>query len=117
MSNDQSNAVSKLLTIDFAKFLESIPPGKLVEVPDLGILDNRAAYLEENTKLNKCDIRIYCDHESCNGIRFFRRIEKGNEYLKTEDHSFLYISYQCSNCRYTTRTYSLALKYRRRRKY
>ena len=56
------------------------------------------------------EIQLHCDHENCNGIRFFRCVSGDENPLKTNEYKFFYVKYRCSNCQRVEKTFSLAAK-------
>lgn len=95
--------------IAFSEFLESTPPSSVTEINDLvEAIYHRGGYLA-GYRLLKPEIQLHCPHDSCNGTRFFRCTTKSQVLVK-EEFSFEYISYICSNCRQTEKTFSLAIK-------
>ncbi|GHA22184.1 hypothetical protein GCM10008090_35030 [Arenicella chitinivorans] len=95
--------------VTFAEFLENTPPSSLTEINDLV----EATYYQSGGisgyTLAKPEIQLHCPNDSCNGTRFFRCTTR-NSISVSEDFSFEYISYICSNCRQTEKTFSLAFK-------
>ena len=90
----------------FSEFLESIPPSNLMSISDLSVTKNRGstyAYYELLTP----DIQLHCPDDACNGTRFFR-CTSSEPSVPDDEFKFFYISYRCSNCQKTTKTFSLA---------
>jgi hypothetical protein len=56
------------------------------------------------------ELQLHCSHESCNGTRFFRCVSGVNTCLEVNDYEFVYVTYRCSNCQETEKTFSLAAK-------
>ena len=56
------------------------------------------------------EIQLHCDHENCNGIRFFRCVSGKDKYLESKDYEFFYVTYRCSNCQRVQKIFSLAAK-------
>ena len=96
----------------FSEFLQNTPPNQLAHISDLAISQNVGPYPSIEKKINAPELRLHCPHESCNGVRFFRCIDLLVD-RKSLDHrtiSYLYVRYQCSNCKETLKVYSLAAK-------
>ena len=96
-----------------AEFLESTPPNRLSHIADLSI--RKTSRFNENVSLvmHKPEIQLHCEHENCNGLRFFRAksdTPDTTNYLTSENYSFFYVTYRCSNCQQTIKTFSLAAK-------
>lgn len=95
--------------ITFSEFLESIPPSSITEINDLVEVIRYQGGGISGYKLAKPEIQLHCPNDSCNGTRFFRCTTR-NPISVSEEFSFQYISYICSNCRQTEKTFSLAIK-------
>lgn len=89
----------KAYLIPFAEFLESTPPTITAKIEDMASKEH-VAYLFTP------QIQLHCPSDSCNGTRFFRysgqRILLGSEEFKK-----CFLTYLCSNCRKTFKTFSL----------
>lgn len=109
MSEERKEIQEGHEAIGFAEFLESTPPSSLTEINDLV----KASYYQNGgvsgVYLTRPEIQLHCPDDNCNGTRFFRCTTKGAISV-SEDFSFEYISYICSNCRKTEKTFSLAVK-------
>ena len=91
----------------FSEFLQNTPPNQGARISDLVGLYPR---LEQ--KINAPELRLHCSYESCNGDRFFRCLDLPDHRKSLDQGTFnyLYIRYQCSNCKNTLKVYSLAAK-------
>jgi hypothetical protein len=89
-------------------FLESTPPNQMIQISDVSEWQ-RDRYGSYNV-MRTPEIQIHCNHESCNGVRFFRCIEGKGTHLKTEGHKYFYMTYICSNCQRIKKTFSIAAK-------
>ncbi len=91
-----------------AEFLESTPPNQVIHISDLSEWKRNQyrAYKGMRTP----EIQLHCDHEKCNGVRFFRCVSGHKQQLKSDDYSFFYVTYVCSNCQRVRKTFSLAAK-------
>ncbi len=91
-----------------AEFLESTPPNQLIHISDL----SHYTYTPHGSQnvMRTPEIQLHCDHENCNGIRFFRSVSGKDKYLETKDYAFFYVTYRCSNCQLVQKTFSLAAK-------
>lgn len=109
MSEEKKEIQQGHEAIGFAEFLESTPPSSLTEINDLV----KASYYQSGgisgVYLTKPEIQLHCPDDNCNGTRFFRCTTQRSISV-SEDFSFEYISYICSNCRKTEKTFSLAVK-------
>lgn len=91
-----------------SEFLESTPPNQLIHISDLSISKNQD-YVQRNIMVTP-EIQLHCDHEKCNGTRFFRCVSGGGQYLLPKNYEFFYVTYRCSNCQRVEKTFSLAAK-------
>ncbi|MDY0374638.1 MAG: hypothetical protein RBQ72_02780 [Desulfobacterium sp.] len=104
----QTEVKQETVSIPFSEFLESIPPSTLTEISDLTETDRRPSGYESH-KLLTPEIQLHCPDDACNGTRFFR-CKTSQPSVKNDGFSFFYISYICSNCRKTEKTFSLAAR-------
>lgn len=94
--------------IPLSEFLETIPPSTLTDIEDL----TETKYYGPGRpyyELLTPDIQLHCPDDACNGTRFFR-CRTSQPKVGTDGFSFFYISYVCSNCRKTEKTFSLAAR-------
>lgn len=93
-----------------AEFLESTPPNQLIQISDLSQWKSDH-WGKFNNVLKTPEIQLHCDHEDCNGIRFFRCVlGAGKNLYKQSDYDFFYLTYRCSNCQKVQKVFSLAAK-------
>lgn len=91
-----------------AEFLENTPPNQLIHISDLSVWKQRQ-YVGDNL-MQTPEIQMHCDHENCNGTRFFRCVSGSDKSLDKKDYEFFYVTYRCSNCQRVEKTFSLAAK-------
>jgi hypothetical protein len=91
-----------------AEFLESTPPNQLIDISDIAVWKHEG-YCNHNI-MRTPEIQLHCDHERCNGARFFRCVSGGGKYLEAKDYEFFYVTYRCSNCQKVEKTFSIAAK-------
>ncbi len=91
-----------------ASFLESTPPNQLIHISDLS--EWKVVDYGYRNVMRTPEIQLHCDHEACNGTRFFRCVSGGRKYLESNDYKFFYVTYRCSNCQRVEKTFSLAAK-------
>lgn len=96
--------------IAMAEFLEGIPPNQLIHISDISQWTYVNQYSQSVNLLQTPELQLHCDHEDCNGIRFFRCISEGLKYFSEKKYEYLYLTYQCSNCQHVEKTFSLAAK-------
>ena len=88
-------------------FLEGTPPNRESHISDLS--EYKMCQYGRRNVMRTPEIQLHCSSDSCNGIRFFRCISGAGKTLK-ESYEYIYVTYQCSNCQKTVKTYSLAVK-------
>jgi hypothetical protein len=93
-----------------AEFLEGNPPNQIINISDIAVWKIPSGYSTRKNIMRTPEIQLHCSHESCNGTRFFRCVSGVGELLKNNDYEFFYITYRCSNCQKTEKTFSLAAK-------
>jgi hypothetical protein len=94
--------------IPFAEFLENTPPSTLTKITELVNEVYSGPY--SDYKLVFPEIQLHCPDDACNGTRFFRCTTKNRPAIPEKTYNFIYISYICSNCQKTEKTFSLAAK-------
>ena len=92
-----------------AEFLESTPPNQLIHISDLSQWHNTGYGLYNNV-MRTPEIQLHCDHENCNGIRFFRCVSGKETHLESKNSEYFYVTYLCSNCQRVKKAFSLAAK-------
>ena len=102
----QDQTETKIVRQTFSEFLENSPPNQVVHVSDLVTL-----YASYEKRINAPELRLHCSYESCSGVRFFRSLELpiNRKALDQDTLNYLYIRYQCDNCKNTQKVYSLAV--------
>lgn len=89
-----------------AEFLETIPPNQVCKISDLVFT------LQDGTTpwfiLRRSQLALHCTDDKCNGVRFFRCVDSDKYDLPTDGFRDMYIRYVCSNCRNTTKTFSVS---------
>lgn len=109
MSDKNTDEVKEEIVYQtIAEFLESTPPNQLIHISDLSRL--RHTQYSEYNAMQTPEIQLHCDHDKCNGVRFFRCISGENKNLKSGDYEFFYVTYRCSNCQIVQKTFSIAAK-------
>ena len=92
-----------------SEFLESTPPNQRIHISDL-VTVSGSAYNGFRYKIRTPEIQLHCQHERCNGTRFFRCISGDDNYININGFNFFYVTYICSNCQKVEKTFSLAAK-------
>jgi len=91
-----------------AEFLEGLAPNQLSNISDV----SERKYVNGS---GTCDImrtpeiQLHCSSDACNGVRFFRCVSGQGKRLK-EKYEFIYLTYKCSSCQNSEKTFSLAVK-------
>jgi hypothetical protein len=91
----------------FSQFLESTPPYADENISDLVVVErapNGTSHL-----LARPQIRLYCENEACQGLRFFETLES-KTWLSDEKWINDFLRYVCRNCRRTVKTFSLRFR-------
>lgn len=90
--------------MQFSDFLEQIPPGVTLEIEDLF----KGATATSTHTLSNTDIQLYCESETCNGIRFFGQSQgQAADHTSTQE---IFLKYFCRNCRSRFKTFALRIK-------
>ncbi len=110
MSDAEQKVQEASESILFAEFLESSPPSSVVHVSDVAT----PQYMQGTSvcvgyNLSVPEIRLHCPSDTCGGVRFFRRTTKNLPSLDKEEYKFFFLSFVCSNCRATEKTFALAV--------
>jgi len=94
--------------ISFSEFLESTQPGVVTAIDGL----TKARYYNSGGisgyGLSTPEIQLHCSHDACNGVRFFRPAPNSSVDITDSTYKYLYLSYTCSNCQKSEKTFSLA---------
>ena len=91
----------------WAEFLASSPPDSTEDLRDL--FSPIAVGQGEAAELNSPDIFLYCDHEKCQGWRYFEHAEGSKRTSDRSGWHTLFVSYCCRNCQQTTKTFAVAV--------
>ena len=104
MSAKKAGGVKEKPTLmPLAEFLEGTAPGNVISVS--GLVQYRQ--YPAGHMFVAPEIQLHCGSDSCNATMFFRRTEKPLE-LTANEWRFFYVTYRCSNCQNTEKTFSLA---------
>ncbi|RYZ18737.1 MAG: hypothetical protein EOO16_21745 [Chitinophagaceae bacterium] len=108
MSDIEGAGAPKTATTDelitFASFLESVPPSQMRAI--LSIARKKQSGTSFHYVLNEPQLRLHCTHEDCAGLRFFRATSE-DIYMKVGEVRTIFLDYVCSNCRVSTKSFSL----------
>ena len=103
--NNQEQTETGVAYQTFSEFLQNTPPNQSIYISDLAVpQENRFS-----SRLNTPVLKIQCPDDLCNGDRFFRCVVVSDSGRFTASHTdyYFYVSYRCSNCGKTYKTYSL----------
>ena len=106
--SSESDVKEEAKYLELADFLENNPPNQLVAVSDLG--RQKQTQYGVRSLMRFPEIQLHCDHERCNGARFFRCISDEEIRLHPKGFEFFYLTYRCSNCQENEKVFSLAAK-------
>lgn len=93
----------------FFEFLMECPPGLELNIADLAKVWHRGSG-KATYALTTPDIRLHCSGDVCRGVMVFRS-EDGGWILKSNVWDNHFISYVCSNCQTTSKTFALAARW------
>jgi hypothetical protein len=91
----------------WAEFLASSPPDstedlsnlfKPLNLPHIRVAD-----------LNSPDVFLYCDHEKCQGWRYFEHVNGSVRAVERKGFDNVFLFYRCRNCQDATKTFAVAL--------
>ena len=88
-----------------SEFLESTPPNQRIHLSDL-VTVTQTTYGKYIYNVRTPEIQLHCEHENCNGIRFFRCKSEKENYIDINGYNFFYVTYICSNCQKVEKTFS-----------
>ena len=90
-----------------AEFLEGTAPGIVTNIADLAEPQHLSSGRYTGHQFLAPDIQLHCGSDSCNATMFFRRTASPPS-LPPDKWDFFFVTYRCSNCRGTEKTFSLA---------
>jgi hypothetical protein len=88
-----------------AEFLESTPPGVNEEVSDA--VTDHPSYASSRV-MSEPDLQLYCPHNACQGLRFFRCTSDWI-YVNSTEWQYGFATYVCRNCQQTSKIYALGV--------
>jgi len=108
LSNTKEEVKEEIEYQSFSDFLETTPPNQLIYISNLVKVSGPSFAFDYEIK--KPEIQLHCEDERCNGIRFFRCVTSNSIEIDMTGYRFFYLTYRCSNCQKTEKTFSLAAK-------
>lgn len=110
MSTENDSGVVEEITYEtIVEFLEGVPPNRMSHISDLSEYRVPRGGSYYTDVMRTPEIQLHCPNDACNGSRFFRCVTGANQTLTT-NYQYFYLTYRCSNCQETTKTFSLASK-------
>src|ERR1700740_3866655 len=88
----------------FAEFLESTPPYSREAIAAL--IQVQRTGPGTSYQLSQPQIRIHCENEACQGLRFFESTTY-KHFLTDEKWDNCFLVYVCRNCSRTLKTFSI----------
>lgn len=110
MSEQQSDVREEAPAAQLGEFLEGTPPGSITDVDGLSKTRLYPNGGVAGYPFAAPDIQLHCGSDSCNGTRFFRRSGGSLPDVPDDKWEFFYVTYRCSNCLKTDKTFSLAAR-------
>ncbi len=101
--NNSTGSEEEVKAITFSEFLTATPPNQEKYIKNL--VEKYTQYDKAYYRLNSMEIQIHCDHDKCQGERFFR--PTNSPELKPDTSSTHFVYYKCSNCRSSYKMYAL----------
>lgn len=92
----------------FAEFLEAVPPNTLCQLSKFGGYYHSPRHNCFVLSFKAPDIQLHCDSDICGGLRIYRR-SVDEEIIRAEKFTEFYLRYRCSNCRDSTKVFSVAM--------
>ena len=109
--NNQEEVQTEVTYQTLSEFLQSTPPNQWRHISDLSVRRTLRPYGNVIKEINKPELALHCPDDLCNGVRFFRYtavFPSTETDLQENSVNYLYIIYQCSNCKKSRKVYSLA---------
>lgn len=107
---EESEVKQKEEAISFAEFLESTPPSNFTDIIELTTKEYAQNGAFRGYLLVTPEIQLHCPDDACNGTRFFRSTTPPKVQIPDIRSELVYIYYICSNCRRTSKVFSLWAK-------
>ena len=103
--NKQEQTETEITYQTFSEFLQNTPPNQGVFISDLAVPQEDRFFSSLHTPV----LELHCPDDLCDGDRFFRCTVVSDSGRFTASHTdyYFYVSYRCSNCGRTYRTYSI----------
>src|SRR5690242_14351785 len=104
--NPTASNPAEVSPITFAEFLETIPPGTRMTVDVVRKMPHDNSRCAD---IVAPDLFLHCPSDVCNGSRFFR-FEDGNRNIGLGvDHRRTFLTFVCSNCQKSRKTFALGI--------
>jgi hypothetical protein len=79
--SDTQRVEEEVEYIAYSDFMESTPPGQLRDIAALAKWEYARSKGENAHILSTPEIQLHCPDNSCNGMRFFRCTNRGEQLL------------------------------------
>lgn len=113
-NSTEQSVREKATPILWPDFLESTPPNQLLLVSELVAKEQKVVDNNRRSQIvytaRTPELQLHCPSDACNGTRFFRYGKREQPIFSGSDFSFFYLTYLCSNCQKTQKTFSIASK-------
>ena len=111
--DDPKTSTTEILKprMPFRAFLMGCPPGDEQDIADLAMVWNRGTTGDASYALTAPDIRLHCCEDVCDGMMVFRSTDKGWTFSEANVWANYFISYVCSNCQTTSKTFALSARW------
>jgi hypothetical protein len=93
--------------VEFAEFLESVPPGQVRRISDL--VEDYAGDRGYHTLITP-QLVLHCTSDICNGPRTHRKTSGDVNFQKAEEGRNVFVGYLCANCREKTKLFALHIR-------
>jgi hypothetical protein len=105
-SASNETIVSQML---FKTFLETVPPTRQLMV-SAAVSAETLPKRVTRIRLETPQLSLHCKNEHCKGVRFFRYHEGDRSIDEPNTQTDHYVTYICSNCRTSLKTFSLRIQ-------
>lgn len=93
----------------FKDFMENTPPSSAVIVTD-SVRVKKNEYAQETLYGKFDELELYCSDKKCSGVRVFRCTNSTIDTLSIVAKRFGYVTYTCSNCNNSSKTFSVVIQ-------
>jgi hypothetical protein len=94
-------------SISLPEFLEGTPPSQITSISKIVKVTRFPDGTFRSAKFLTPEIQLHCPNDACGGTRFFRCLGEVAPEITDGAYTFFYLTYRCSNCQKTEKTFSL----------